>query len=456
MEHSDLSTDTLESTETKSEELLYPTPEAKPEEVESPPIEEIEPSPPVKLSTHPYRKVVLFGILAIGAIAIGIFGYRWWQYADTHQETDNAYVTSDSYPINARIAGTVVEVTVDDNQQVAKGSLLIKLDSRDYEIALEQVKTALEVAKQQAKVAQANIDVSATNGLGKIQEAQGNVDANDFNIFAVQASVLEAQAGVPSVQAQLAQVRANLVKAEQDYRRYEMLWQEGATSRQQFDLAKASYEATLAQYDSLQEQVLQAKARLQQAQKNLNSAEAKLVSTKGTFQQAEATNQQTEVNRRQYQSAVAAIAQAEVQVKNAKLQLSYIEIIAPATGRIGNKNVQIGQRVQAGQTLMSVVKLNPWIIANFKETQLQKMEPGQTVEIKIDAFPNHIFQGKVDSLSPGSGAKFALLPPDNATGNFTKIVQRVPVKVVFDADSIKGYESRIVPGMSVITAVETK
>lgn len=165
---------------------------------------------------------------------------------------------------------------------------------------------------------------------------------------------------------------------------------------------------------------------------------------------------QTEVNRSQYAAAQAEISQAQVALKDAQLQLSYTNITAPTTGRIGRKSVEIGQRVQAGQPLMAIVNNDYWVVANFKETQLEQMQPGQPVEIKLDAYPHHPFIGRVDSISPASGATFALLPPDNATGNFTKVVQRIPVKVVFDYKSIQGYESRITPGMSAEVSVEVK
>jgi multidrug resistance efflux pump len=159
----------------------------------------------------------------------------------------------------------------------------------------------------------------------------------------------------------------------------------------------------------------------------------------------ETDNATTEVNRAQYDAAKAAIAQAEASLKDAQLQLSYTNIVAPSSGRIGRKTVEVGQRVQPGSPLMAIVESEYWVTANFKETQLKDIKPGQEVEIKLDAFPNHPFVGRVDSISPASGAQFALLPPDNATGNFTKVVQRIPVKVVFDPQSIQGYESRITP-----------
>jgi membrane fusion protein (multidrug efflux system) len=174
------------------------------------------------------------------------------------------------------------------------------------------------------------------------------------------------------------------------------------------------------------------------------------------LQQAQAAGEQTKVSRSQYDAAKAAIGQSEASVKDAQLQLSYTNITTPATGQIGRKSVEVGQRVQPGTRLMAIVSNDLWVVANFKETQLANMKPGQKVEIKLDAFGGHKFEGHLDSFSPASGAQFSLLPPDNATGNFTKVVQRIPVKVVFDAASIKGYESPIAPGMSATVNVELK
>jgi membrane fusion protein, multidrug efflux system len=405
---------------------------------------------------HPYRKRILLGLLGVGLVAGAIFGYHWWRFASIHESTDDAYVATNIHPINARINGTVMDVEVNDNQQVSPSSLLVKLDPRDYQVAIEQAKASLESAQQQAAVAQANIGVTATNAVGQTTVAKGNIDAATASVATSQAALAEAQAGVPAAQAQLAQVQANLIENKRDYQRYTSLYKTGAVSQQQRDSAKATYDSTLNRYRASAQQIKQAQARVVQAQKNLSSAEARLNSTLGNLQQADATGKQTEVNRRQYRAALAAVAQSKAKLNNAKLQLSYTSIVAPIAGQIGNKTVQVGQRVQPGQTLMSLVQLTPWVVANFKETQLENMQPGQTVELKVDAFPHRTFTGKVNSLSPASGNKFALLPPDNATGNFTKIVQRIPVKIVFDASSIRGYESRIAPGMSVTPTVKTK
>jgi membrane fusion protein, multidrug efflux system len=410
---------------------------------------QLPPVPPL-----PPRRIIVSALLIVGAIAVGVFGYRWWRFAATHQETDNAYVAGDINPINARIAGTVIDVAVQDNQIVSPGTVLVKLDPRDYEVALQQAKAALEVARAQANVAQANIGVVATNAQGQTTQAQGNIDAAAATVAASESQVIEAQSGIPAAQAQLAQIEASLVKADLDYKRYGRLVQDGAISQQQFEAAKATYDATIAQRNAARELVQQAAAKLALAQSNRSNSQAKLGATQGNLQQANATGQQTAVSRQQYKAAQAAVAQAEAQVKNAELQLSYLVLKAPANGQVGNKTVQVGQRVQPGQTLMSLVQQQPWVVANFKETQLKQIQPGQKVEIKLDAVPNHPFVGRIDSLAPASGAKFALLPPDNATGNFTKIVQRVPVKVVFDADSLRGYESKLTAGMSVAVTVE--
>src|SRR5579883_1425385 len=256
---------------------------------------------PKPSNQHPYRRRLIVGAVGIGLIMAGIFGYRWWRYAATHAETDDAYVTTDVHPINARINGTVTAVAVNDNQQVQQGELLVKLDPRDYDVALQQAQAALASSEQQARVAQANIGVNATNAQGLTTQAQGNIDAAAASVSTSQAALAEAQAGVPAAQAQLAQVKASLVKAQLDYQRYTALVREGAASQEQLDAARATYESTLGQYKALAEQIKQAQARVVQAQKNLDNAQAKLSSTQGGLQQAAATSKQTEVNRRQYQ-----------------------------------------------------------------------------------------------------------------------------------------------------------
>ncbi len=445
--------------------------------------EEVKPLPPEKPRRKKPIGLMLAG-LGVGAIAVGSFGYHWWQYGSTHQETDNATVAGHVHQISSKIPGTVNQVMVNDNQQVKEGQLLVKLDPRDYDNKVQQAAAALQSARRQANAAKSNISLASQTTSAKTSQAQGDVNAALASIStaqaaveearsgipAAEAAVQEAQAGIPAAQAQVAQADANLQKAQVDYKRYQDLYRQGAIPSQQLDTARATYGVDLAQRNAALQAVEQAKARLAsakqgvakaksqlaQAQESVATAQGKLASFKGALQQATAGGQQTLVNRSQYEAALSAITQAASALQDAQLQLSYTSITAPTSGRIGQKIVEVGNRVQVGTLLMSVVDNENWVVANFKETQLENMKPGEEAEIKLDAFPHHIFEGHVDSISPASGAEFALLPPDNATGNFTKIVQRIPAKIVFDPQSIKGYESRITPGMSAVVSVRVK
>jgi membrane fusion protein, multidrug efflux system len=441
------------------------------------------PQSPEKIAPQPKKPIglILAGV-GIGAIVASIFGYRYWQHASTHQETDNAAVYGHIHQISSKIGGTVTQVLVNDNQQVQPGQLLVKLDPKDYENKVQQAKAALESARRQANAARANIELASQTTSGKTTQAQGDISTAQaaiataqaaaqearVGIPAAQAAAQEAKAGIPLAQAQVAQANATLQKAQADYNRYNSLYSQGAVAGQQLDTARAAYTVAQAQRSSALQGVQQAQARLAaanlgvakaqsqvaQAQEGITSAQAKLAASKGGLQQATASGQQTAVSRSQYEAAQSAIAQSQAALKDAQLQLSYINITAPSAGRIGRKNVEVGNRIQAGSPLMAVVDTDYWVVANFKETQLGKMRSKQPVEVKLDAFPSHPFTGYVDSVSPASGAQFSLLPPDNATGNFTKIVQRIPVKISLDPQSIKGYETRITPGMSAEVSVE--
>ncbi len=400
-------------------------------------------------------KMAIAGLGVGGAIVAGTFGYHYWQFASTHQSTDNATVTGNIHPIGSRIAGTVDQVYVDDNQEVKAGQPLIQLDQRDYQIKLSQAQADLESARRKASSAQVNIALSSKNAEAATTQAQGGLGQAQAAIASAQAQVSEAQAGVPAAQAALAQAEATLTKTQNDYNRYQSLYSQGAISQSNLDASRQAYEVAKAQRDSASQGVRQAQAKVAQAQQAVATAESGLDTSQGGIQQAQAKGVQTEVSQADYQTAQAAIVQAQAALKNAQQQLAYTSITAPVSGRVGRKNVQVGQQVQPGTPLLAIVDGRYWVTANFKETQLEKMHPGQAAEIKLDSFPHHTFTGRVESISPASGAQFALLPPDNATGNFTKVVQRIPVRVVFDRDSIRGFEQFITPGMSAEVTIAT-
>ncbi|HZQ53261.1 MAG TPA: HlyD family secretion protein [Bryobacteraceae bacterium] len=402
------------------------------------------------------RKKILAAAAFLAFIGASAWVIRYWLWAQAHEETDDAYVAGHVHPVSARIAGTVEAVLVDDNQHVKRGQVLVRLDPRDYQVRLAHAKAALDVARRQAASAGSAVEFSSESATAKATEADGGVRSAQAEIAAAKASVAEASAGIPRAQAALAEAEANRRRAELDYQRYADLAAKDQVSRQQFDHARTALDAAIAGKNAAAEAVRQAEARLVQARESVGRAQAQLVEAQGEALSARAAGTETTVHRRQHEAAVAAIAQAESALEDAKLQLSYTEVRSPVSGRVGRKGVEAGQRLQPGQPLLAIVEDDLWVVANYKETQLTHMKPRQPVEITIDSFPEHTFRGHVDSMSPGTGAQFALLPPDNATGNFTKIVQRVPVKIRFDRESVRGYESFIVPGMSVVAVTAVR
>ncbi|WP_433975510.1 HlyD family efflux transporter periplasmic adaptor subunit [Tunturiibacter lichenicola] len=385
-----------------------------------------------------------------------VFGVRYLVWSAHHEETDDAYLAGHLHPISARVTGTVQQVLIDDNQHVVEGQTLIVLDPNDYKVRLDQSKAALDAAGRQADTAEAAIRSTSQSATAQTTQAVGTIGEAKASIQASKAAVTAAEAGVPRAQAQLQEANATLQREDTDLHRYEDLYTKEQVSKQTVDHQRASYQVAVAGQTAAQEQVRQARAQLVAAQQGVFRTEALLTNSQGGLQSAQATTLETRVREGQFATTQAAIAQAMAALEDAKLQLSYTIIKAPVGGRVGRKSVEAGQRVQIGQPLMAIVEDQLWVVANFKETQLEKMRTGQRVEVQIDTFSKHKFYGHVDSLAPGSGNEFALLPPDNATGNFTKIVQRIPVKIVLDQDSVRGYENLLSPGMSSIVTVTTK
>lgn len=336
------------------------------------------------------RLRILLG-LASGLVAAAAIG-GYVRYTSAFEETDNAFVEAHVHPISSRVSGDVVEVLVDDNVLVKRGQVLVRLDRRDFAVKSQGARAAMEQAA--AEVTRA------------------------------EAGVAQARAALTRAEAQVRATDAQLLKARLDFERGDRLYQgeRKVISKQEFDAMKASFDLAGGNHDA-------AIAGCTSAAAEVHTAEANLAAAKARHDQARA------------------------EWNNAELQLSYTEIVAPSDGRIGKKTTEAGQHLQPGQALMAVVDTESWVVANFKENQLAQIKPGQPVEVAIDAIGSRHFRGRVDSFSPGTGAKFALLPPDNATGNFTKIVQRVPVKIVLDADSIAGFEDRIAPGLSALAKI---
>lgn len=423
-----------------------------------PPVKEsaIAPELPKASGTASRKKTLLIWGGAAALVLLVSFGVRYILWSAHHETTDDAYLAGHLHPISARITDTVQEVLIDDNQHVVEGQTLVILDPNDFKVRLEQAKAALDAASRQADTADAAIRSTSQSATAQTTQAQGSIGEAKASIQAAKAAVTAAEAGVPRANAQLQEANANLQREETDLHRYQDLYAKEQVSKQTLDHERASYQVAVAGQAAAQEQVRQAEAQLVAAQQGVVRTESQLTNSEGGLQSAQATRLETRVREGQFATAQASVAQAQASLEDAKLQLSYTIIKAPVSGRIGRKSVEAGQRVQIGQPLMAIVEDQPWVVANFKETQLKKMRAGQSVELEIDTFPNHKFHGHVDSLAPGSGNEFALLPPDNATGNFTKIVQRIPVKIFLDRESTRGYEDLISPGMSAVVTVTTK
>jgi len=350
------------------------------------------------------RNPVFIVILAVLIIGGAWFGISKYEHSLHHEDTDDAQIGADISPVIPRVAGYVKDVRVNDNQHVKKGDTLLILDNRDYEIKVEQAEAALEIA-------------------------QTNLNTAKATTTAARANISTLQASVGTVDAQIEAAKVNLWRASQDYDRYANLIKDHSITQQQYEQALAAKQTAEKQLSILQEQKKQAQ------------------------QQTNAVSVQSNATASQINVASATIHQRQVDVDAAKLNLSYTVITAPEDGLVSKVNVQPGQFVQAGQPLFSVVHSdNVWVIANFKETQLDKMKEGQKVIIKADAYHGHKFEAMLSSFSPATGSTFALLPPDNASGNFVKVVQRLPVRIDFTNKS-DTLVKKLRPGMNVTVDV---
>ena len=349
------------------------------------------------------------------------------------------------------------QVLIDDNQHVVEGQTLVILDPNDYKVRLDQAKAALDAAGRQADTAEAAIRSTSQSATAQTTQAVGTIGEAKASIQASKAAVTAAEAGVPRATGPAS--RGKCDAATRRHRpaqvRRSLCERAGLEDKPSITSAQATRSPSLDK-PRPRNRCGRRRHNWSPHSKAFVRTEAQLTNSEGGLQSAQATRLETRVREGQFATAQAAVAQATAALEDAKLQLSYTIIKAPVSGRIGRKSVEAGQRVQIGQPLMAIVEDQPWVVANFKETQLEKMRTGQRVEVEIDTFPKHKFYGHVDSLAPGSGNEFALLPPDNATGNFTKIVQRIPVKIVLDQDSVRGYENLLSPGMSSVVTVTTK
>ena len=373
----------------------------------------------------------MFLILAL--IVLAVVGVFLWRYFSSYESTDDAQIDGHLNSISSRVAGHVVKLNVEDNQYVQAGTALVEIDPTDYQVAVDRAQADYNDAKATADAASVNVPIISVDTTSQLSAA-------DADVLGAQAGVKAARQQFEAAKANLQQAEANNVRAQNDLTRYKQLVDKEEISQQQYDQAvaaakasAAAVEAARANADAAQAQVAQADSRFVQARANQRSA--------GTGPK------QLAMTRARAKSAQAAAQRKQADLDQALLNLKYTKIVAPVTGIASDRTVEVGQNVQVGQELLKIIPLDDiWLTANFKETQLRDMKVGQKVTIYVDATDSK-YRGHVDSIAGGSGAIFSLLPPENATGNYVKVVQRIPVKIVFEPGETKEHKLR--PGMSV-------
>lgn len=389
---------------------------------------------PSKTSSRRFIVLALVLLLIVGA------GFYWW-HSTFYEDTDDAQVNGHLIQISSRIAGQVSKVYVEENQYVEKGAILAEIDPSDFNVTVKADEAALASARANFEAAQVNIPLTGINTGSTLSSASADVSG-------AQASVQQANRQLDAARARVAQAKANSVKADLDLQRYRPLVEKDIISKQQFDAAVAAA-------DSARAAVLDAQSTEQAAGQGIKIAQDRVVQSQSQFKNAQTGPDQIKIQRAKADQASAQVQQAEATLDQAKLNLAYSKIIAPVSGIITKKNLEMNQNVSVGQNMMTLVSLEDvWITANFKETQLRMMRPGQAVAIKVDA-SGRTYDGKVTQIGGATGSVLSLFPPENATGNYVKVVQRVPVRIdLTNPDEDRDHLLR--PGLSVEPRVRVK
>jgi len=392
-------------------------------------------------------------LVAVAVLLIGAVGA--WLYFAGKESTDDAQIDGHVNPTAARVGGTVIKLNVRDNQQVKAGDILVQIDPKDYEVALAHSRAELASAEADLAAAQANVPITTTTSSSDVSRTNASVEQAQASLSAAQHNVEAAKARLASANARQRELEARADKAARDVERFKGLVAKDELSQQQFDAAVADANAARAAADSQKASVAEAETAIGGSQSQIAAAKAGVGQAEAQARTAQTAPQQVATAKAREQAAAAKVAQQKAAVAQAELNLQYTTIKAAVDGIVSRRTVEVGQVIQAGQSLMALVSLDDlWVTANYKETQIQDMRPQQRVVIKVDTFGGREFRGRVDSIAAATGARFSLLPPENATGNFVKVVQRVPVKIVFEQGTDPEYLLR--PGLSCVPTVYTK
>jgi membrane fusion protein (multidrug efflux system) len=383
---------------------------------------------PSRTASPGFRIAVIIGVVVL--LVVGFFVYR---YVSSYEDTDDAEIDGHINSISARITGHVARLDIVDNQYVEAGTVLVEIDPTDYQVAFDRAKADHQDARAAASAAGVNVPITDVN-------TTSQVSATEADVVSARAGIAAARQQFDAAQAQREEAEANDVKVQNDLVRYKQLVDKQEISQQQYDQAVAAAKASSAS-------VVAAHAMADAAQSQVTQVQGKLVQAEANFRYAQTAPRQMQISRSRAESAEAQVLQKKAALDQAQLNLEYTRIIAPVAGVVSDRTVEVGQNVAPGQEFMKIIPLSDiWITANFKETQLRYMKVGQPVTIEVDA-NGRKYNGKVNSIAGASGARFSLLPPENATGNYVKVVQRIPVKIVLDPGENKDQSLR--PGMSV-------
>jgi len=415
-----------------------------------------------------HRRLIGLAVL-VALAALGWGGYAWWQ-SFKRVATDDAYVEGSIVIISAKVSGHVAEVHMDDNRAVKVGELLLRIDPRDYQARRDQARAAVGVAFASHQATRSETQLTRETTSAQAEEARATLELAKVAEQGAESAVTEARATVEAKRAAMAALAAEVIGSESTLRqnarekeRMRTLLQGGFVSQRDFDQAEmnaatasATLEATRRRLNQAEKEVQQAEAAIASRVHAVSQARQRINEARAALGRVESQRRQVTVKEAEIERAAASLSQAQADLAFAELQLNHTEVRAPSDGVISKKSVEVGQVVQMGQPLLAIVPLHEvWVLANFKETQLARVKPGMPAEVEIDTFPGQVFHGTVDSLSAGTGARFSLLPPENATGNWVKVVQRVPVKIRLNAKEF-GNPHTLRAGMSAYVVIRVK
>ncbi len=385
------------------------------------------------------RRSLMFGVVVGAAILIGAVAF--WLYSSTYESTDDAQVDGHLNGITARIDGEVIAIYAEENQSVQAGQLLVELDPRDYQVALEQAEAQLLKAQAEVRAENSNLPITETS-------SQTSVSTSQSEIFDTEAGVVAAERDQAAAASRLQEVEANNAKAQADVARYKSLVEKDEVSRSDYDQVVATAKALAASVDSARSSAESAQKVVEQRRAQLDQARSQM-----TLANVSAPNR-IAISKANLQSSEANVKAMQAQVDQATLDLSYCKIVSPVSGVVTNRTAEVGEHVSKGQRILTIADLaDLWVTANFKESQLKQMHVGQSVTVSVDAFDQN-FNGTVEAMPGATGSVTSLLPPENATGNYVKVVQRLPVRIRLKPGQ-KGLD-RLRPGMSVVPKVWLK